>query len=271
MARLSFRTTNVGAALALSALVIATQLSGCTAPPGRPQAILPAGPSAAAPPVPVPPPPTVAAAPVAPTPQEAVTAGRAKVALLVPLTGPNNSVGQAMLDAANMAMFDVSTDIALLPRDTGSTADGASAAAARALSDGAGLILGPIFSASVPPVRDALNGSPTSAIAFSTDATIAGGNVFVMGFLPAGQVDRVVGFAKSRGMTKLAALVPDNPYGVAVSAEIAALRTQLGLPAPRVLTLSRDVKGQLASLADDPPQVLLVALGGDQLVQLLEL
>jgi ABC-type branched-subunit amino acid transport system substrate-binding protein len=190
------------------------------------------------------------------------------VALLVPLTGPNNSVGQAMLDAANMALFDVSTDIALLPRDTGSTPDGASAAAAKALADGAGLILGPVFSASVPPVRDAVAGSAISAIVFSTDATVAGGNVFVMGFLPAGQVDRVVGFAKSRGMTKLAALVPDNPYGVAVSAEISLLRTQLGLPAPRVLTLSKDVKAQLDSLADDPPQMLLVALGGDQLVSL---
>jgi branched-chain amino acid transport system substrate-binding protein len=118
----------------------------------------------------------------------------------------------------------------------------------------------------VPPVRDVLNGSPVSAIVFSTDATVAGGNVFVMGFLPALQVDRVVGFAKSRGMTKLAALVPDNAYGVAVTAEIQLLRNQLGLPAPRILTLTRDVKGQLATLADDPPQVLLVALGGDQLV-----
>jgi ABC-type branched-subunit amino acid transport system substrate-binding protein len=134
------------------------------------------------------------------------------------------------------------------------------------MSDNVGLILGPIFSASVPPVRDAVSGSATSAIAYSTDATVAGGNVFVMGFLPAGQVDRVVGFAKSRGMTKLAALVPDNAYGVAVTAEIGALRARLGLSAPRVLTLSRDVKGQLATLADDPPQMLLVALGGDQLV-----
>ena len=261
MARLPFRTVIVSAALAISAVVLATQLSGCTAPDGQPQAIQNAPPVAT--PVPLPPPPVEQAAP---TPTQAVTSGRAKVALLVPLSGPNSSIGQAMLDAANMALFDVSTDIALLPRDTGSTPDGASAAARRAVSDGAGLILGPVFASAVPPVRDALNGSPTSAIVFSTDATVAGGNVFVMGFLPAQQVDRVVGFAKSRGMTKLAALVPDNAYGAAVTSEIQLLRNQLGLPAPRILTLSRDVKGQLATLADDPPQMLLVALGGDQLV-----
>lgn len=263
MARLPFRTVIVSSALAISAVVLATQLSGCTPPEGQPQAIQNVPPPVAAP-IPMPPPPVQEAA--APTPMRAVTAGRAKVALLVPLSGPNSSVGQAMLDAANMALFDVSTDIALLPRDTGSTPDGASAAANRAVADGASLILGPVFAAAVPPVSGALNGSPTSAIVFSTDATVAGGNVFIMGFLPAQQVDRVVGFAKSRGMTKLAALVPDNAYGAAVTAEIQAIRNQLGLAPPRILTISRDVKGQLATLADDPPQMLLVALGGDQLV-----
>ena len=266
MARPSFRKTILSAALAFCAAAIASQLSGCTAPPRPPQAsVVPTTP--AAPPVIQAPLPQEAPL-VVQSPQQAVTAGRAKVALLVPLTGPNNSVGQAMLDAADMALFDVSSDIALLPRDAGSTTDAARAAAGRALSDGAQLILGPVFASSVAPVRDAVAGGPTTAIAYSTDATVAGGNVFVMGFLPAGQVDRVVGFAKSRGMTKLAALVPDNAYGAAVTSELTALRTRLGLAQPRVLTLARDVNAQLQTLADDPPEMLLVAFGGDQLISL---
>jgi branched-chain amino acid transport system substrate-binding protein len=262
MARHPFRTVALSAALGLALTI---QLSGCTAPEEQPQAIV-AAPAPMAVPLPAAPPPVQQAAPA--TPMQAVTNGRAKVALLVPLTGPNSTVGQAMLDAANMALFDVSTDVALLPRDTGSTADGAGAATSRALNDGAGLILGPVFSGEVARVRDTLNGSPVSAIVYSTDATVAGGNVFVMGFMPALQVDRVVGFAKSRGMTKLAALVPDNAYGVAVTAEIQTLQGRLGLAPPRILKISRDVKGELATLADDPPQMLLVALGGDQLVNI---
>jgi len=262
MARHPFRTVVLSATLGLA---LATQLSGCTAPEQQPQPILTAQPPSATP-LPVAPPPVPQAA--APTPVQTVTNGRAKVALLVPLTGPNATVGQAMLDAANMALFDVSTDIALLPRDTGSTADGANAATSRALNDGAGLILGPVFAGEVGRVRETLNGSQTSAIVYSTDASVAGGNVFVMGFLPAQQVDRVVGLAKSRGMTKLAALVPDNAYGVAVTAELQALQGRLGLAPPRILKISRDVKGELATLADDPPQMLLVALGGEQLVSI---
>ncbi len=202
------------------------------------------------------------------TPLQAVTAGHTKVALLVPLTGPNATVGKALLDAANMAIFDVSADIALLPRDSGSTPDDAHAAAVRALTDGASLVLGPVFSNSVAPVRDATATTQDSIIAYTTDATVAGGNVFVMGFLPAGQVDRVVGFAKSRGMTKLAALVPDNAYGVAVTAELSLLRGRLGLAPPKIITIGRELKDQLTTLGTDPPEMLLVAVGGDQLVQI---
>ncbi len=188
--------------------------------------------------------------------------------MLIPLTGPNKSVGQAMLDAANMALFDVSADIALLPRDTGSGTDGARAAAEKAIADGADLILGPVFSASVPPAGEAAQGSQIDLIAYSTDASVAGGNVFVMGFLPAQQIARVVGFAKSRGMTKLAALVPDNAYGVAVTQEIGRIREQLGLQPPKIMIVTRDIKGQIASLGDDPPEMLLIALGGEQLIGL---
>ena len=255
--------------MALLAVATILQLSACTAPTGQPQGVHngPQPPSPLQQPAAVPPaaPPPEA---ISPPPAETATAGRQKVALLVPLTGPNKSVGQALLDAADMALFDVSADLALLPRDTGSTQDNARAAATKAVEDGAAIILGPVFSASVPSVEEAVRGLPINVIAYSTDANVAGGNVFVMGFLPAGQVERVVEFAKSRGMSKLAALVPDNPYGVAVKNEIGAIIGRLGMPPPQILTLGRDPKAQIASLADNPPEMLLVALGGEQLQNL---
>lgn len=258
---------------ALPALMALVLLSACGAMGGKP----PEAPVAAAPPPspmaqpqakPVQPPPPGNAAPLAtagPSPEAAATEGRTKVALLVPLSGANKSIGQAMLDAGNMALFEVSSDLALLPRDTGNSPDGARAAADNAIAGGAGLILGPVFAASVPLVRAVAEPAEINVIAYSTDASIAGGSVFVMGFLPAQQVDRVIGFAKSRGLSKLAALVPDNPYGVAVSTEIGLVRDRLAMAAPRILTLGKDPKAELDSLAADPPDMLLIALGGDQL------
>ncbi len=268
MARPLFRM--ISGPSALVAVFGVAFLCGCTAPEPPPQAARPVIAPIAETALPPPPPVTQApAAPAAvPPPLIAVTAGRIKAAMLIPLTGPNKSVGQAMLDAANMALFDVSADIALLPRDTGNGTDGARAAAEKAIADGADVILGPVFSASVPPAGEAAQGSQIDLIAYSTDASVAGGNVFVMGFLPAQQIARVVGFAKSRGLTKLAALVPDNAYGVAVTAEIGRIRDQLGLQPPKIMIVSRDIKGQIASLADDPPEMLLIALGGEQLIGL---
>jgi ABC-type branched-subunit amino acid transport system substrate-binding protein len=262
MSRQSFRSSIAGVALAAFGLFGVVQLSACTAPPPPPQVAAEPAPMQA---------PVIEAAPTpprSPMPADAVAAGRTKIALLAPLSGPNKQVGQAMLDAANMALFDVSADIALLPRDTGSTPDGARAAASRAVSDGAAMILGPVFASSVPPVREVTQAQQTPVIAYTTDATMAGGNVFVMGFTPAGQIERVVAFAKSRGMTKLAALVPENSYGAAVTTEINAIRGRLGLQPPRIMTIARDAKAQLASLSDDPPEMLLLAVGGDQLVAL---
>ena len=274
MAWLSLRAPGRGAALTCCgpALLALALLSACVPPEGKPQPPFvgapPPGPVAQGPNAAVQPPPPGNPAPQAatgPSPEDAATAGRTKVALLVPLTGANKSVGQAMLDAGNMALFEVSSDLALLPRDTGNSPEDARAAANNAVTNGAGLILGPVFAASVPPVREVGDPAGINVIAYSTDASVAGGAVFVMGFLPAQQVDRVVGYAKSRGLGKLAALVPDNPYGVAVSTEIGIMRDKLGMAAPRILKLDKDPKAELDSLTSDPPDMLLIALGGDQL------
>jgi len=258
---------------AIATLLALALLSACMPPEGKPPGpplvgAPPPGPVAQPQAGQVQPPPPGNPAPqttTGPSPEAAATEGRIKVALLVPLSGANKSVGQAMLDAGNMALFEVSSDVALLPRDTGNSPEGARAAANNAVTSGAALILGPVFSASVPPVREAAEPAQIDVIAYSTDAAVAGGSVFVMGFLPVQQVDRVVGYAKSRGLGKLAALVPDNPYGVAVSSEIGLVRDKLAMAAPRILKLDKDPKAALDSLAADPPDMLLIALGGDQL------
>ena len=54
-----------------------------------------------------------------------------RVGLLLPLSGPAEALGRDMLDAAQMALFDVGdNDLVLLPRDTGGTPAGARLAAA---------------------------------------------------------------------------------------------------------------------------------------------
>jgi len=152
--------------------------------------------------------------PVAVAASPAAEAGPAKVAFLVPLSGANAELGQAMLDAAQLALFEAPDDrLTLVPRDTGGSAEGAAKAARAVIGDGARLILGPLLAAEVEAVKPLARDAHLNVIAFSTVTDLAGGNTFLMGFLPRQEVVREVGQARDRGITRFAVLAPNSTYG----------------------------------------------------------
>ena len=198
------------ARFASPAVVLALLALAACAPP-----MVPAPLSARQPPygrIPPPAPSAPPAVPVLATP--AAEAGPAKIAFLVPLSGANAELGQAMLDAAQLALFEAPDDrLTLVPRDTGGNAEGAAKAARAVIGDGARLILGPLLAAEVEAVKPLARDAHLNVIAFSTVTDLAGGNTFLMGFLPRQEVVREVGQARDRGLTRFAALAPNSPYG----------------------------------------------------------
>ena len=140
-----------------------------------------------------------------------------KVALLLPLTGKHAGLGQAMLNASQIALFDAGdNNFELIPIDTEATPGGAAGAASVAIQQGAQLILGPIFADSVRAVKPVAAQANVNVIAFSTDWTLAGGNTFIMGFLPFDQVDRIVSYAASKNLAQVGVIAPQTDYGRAV-------------------------------------------------------
>jgi branched-chain amino acid transport system substrate-binding protein len=166
------------------------------------------------------PPPAAPVVPVVPEgtlPPPTQPAARPVVALLLPLSGPTANLGRALLDAASLATFDIGAEsFVLLPRDTAGTPEGATAAAQSAITAGARLIVGPLFATEVPAVAAVARPAGVNIVSFSNDRSIAGQGVFVLGLSPQGQIDRVVGFAASRGLHTVAALVPNNNFGAVV-------------------------------------------------------
>jgi branched-chain amino acid transport system substrate-binding protein len=148
----------------------------------------------------------------------AVEPGRVRVALLVPLSGRYGGVGADLLDAAQMALFEVTgSGFELVPRDTAGTPEGAAEAARSALQDGAQIIVGPLLSGLVTAAAGLARPNGVQIVGFSTDRTVAGDGVYLMGFLPEDQVRRVVSFARIQGIDQFAALAPATPYGYAVT------------------------------------------------------
>ncbi|MDX2028100.1 MAG: penicillin-binding protein activator [Alphaproteobacteria bacterium] len=211
--------------------------------------------------------------PIQPRPPAAVAQGKSKVAVLLPLSGKNAALGQAMLNAAQLAVFDMGGgSFEIMPRDTGNDEAGAEKAARDAIASGAQLLIGPLFAAHIPAVKTVAERSGVSLLTLSTDTSQSSPGVFVMGFAPAAQVERVVGFAMTRGAKRFAALVPDNAYGNLVGQAFQLAVARAGGTVMDVQTYDiakHDSAEEVKELAAQREQIdaLFLPLGGTELAR----
>ena len=113
-----------------------------------------------------------------PPPSVAAPPPLVRVGLLVPLTGTAASLGQDLLDAAQLALFEVPDNrIELLPRDTGDGPQQAGTAARSALDGGAELLIGPLFARSTAAVAPLAAERGVRLLYIYKDATNAGNRV----------------------------------------------------------------------------------------------
>jgi branched-chain amino acid transport system substrate-binding protein len=128
------------------------------------------------------------------------------------MSGANAGVGQSIANAANLALLDSGGErIRITVYDT--ARGGPVAAANEALADGNGLFLGPLLAEDVRAVAPVARRAGVPVIAFSNDSSVAGNGVYLMGFTPAQSVSRVVSYARSRGVERFGALIPQGVYG----------------------------------------------------------
>ena len=202
-------------------LALALGLAACVAPQKH------------APPPPPPPPPPVEKPAPSPLPTDLE---RHRVALLVPVTGGNAGVGQSIANAANLALLDAGDkSLRVTTYDTAGPG-GAAAAARRAIAEGNKLILGPLLGEDVRAATPLAVAAHVPVIAFSNDASAAASGVYLLGFSPAGSIDRVVDFAAARGLRRFAGLMPKGVYGRRASNAF--------------LSAVQDAKGNVVAMAD---------------------
>ena len=139
-----------------------------------------------------------------------------RIGLLLPKTGQQSGLGEALANAANIAYFDIGADVSLIQEDTQSTPEGAAKGAQSLIAQGVQIILGPVFGADAQRIAPMTRAAGVPIITFSTDRSVAGPGVYVMGILPSLQVERIVNYASRQGLRQIGALVPSNAYGQAV-------------------------------------------------------
>jgi ABC-type branched-subunit amino acid transport system substrate-binding protein len=193
----------------------------------------------------------------------------ARVALLLPLSGgtaDTRRVAEALEKAAEMAVFDSkNTDILLMPRDDGGTPEKAAAAAAKAISDGAEIIIGPLFAASVNAVAPVARAGHVPVIALSSDRSVGGNGVYLLSFQPETEVNRIVSYAVKTGHSSFAALIPKTAYGEKVEA---AFRDSISRAGAKIADIeSFDERPQVVgppakAAAQSGADAILIADGG---------
>ena len=215
-------------------------------------------------PEPVAPPPPPIKRPIEPRPMQPgipEDTNRHRIALLVPLSGSNAGVGRSLANATQMALLDANAQQVRIT--TYDTAAGAAAAAQRAIAEGNRLILGPLLSEDVRAVTPIARAARVPVVSFSNDAGVAGRGAYIMGYSPSQSIDRVVSFAKSRGMTSFGGLIPNGVYGERASTAFLRAVEQAGGQVASLQTFDRapaSVTAAVARLAKAGPfQAVLIA------------
>lgn len=170
-----------------------------------------------------------------------------KIGFVVPLTGKGSDIGTSLLNAAQLAIFDMGVqNIELLPVDTTGTRKGAFDAAQNAISRGADILIGPLFAEDVKAVSS-LSSSSRPIIGFTTDWTASNRNTFIMGFLPHAQVERVLSYEARRGKKNFAFIVPQTEYGRLISASGQRLLKAYNLPPAKIANTADELLSVLRS------------------------
>jgi len=147
------------------------------------------------------------------TVQRPMASANGKTAILLPLSGPQAQIGQSMLNAAQLALFDVNDPgFELLPFDTQGTISGTTQAVNDASAQGVKLILGPLLANNVAAAGRAARAANLQVIGFTTDSTKVSGNISTLGILPFDQGNRMAQYARKAGLNRIAIINPNTAY-----------------------------------------------------------
>ncbi len=152
-----------------------------------------------------------------------------KVAVIVPMTGPDAPVGTSISNAANLALLDTGEKSIRITIYNSAGPGGAAGATQRAIAEGSRLILGPLLAEDVRAAAPVARQAGVPVIAFSNDEGVAGNGVYIMGFTPDQSISRTVEYSRSKGVNSFAALTPTGLYGQrAAQALLGAVRRSGG-------------------------------------------
>ena len=170
--------------------------------------------------------------------------GIMRIALLVPISGANNVLGNELQRGAELALFSLrNRQVELLVFDT--AGDGAGMAAREAVQAEADIIVGPLFSDAVVPARQVAAQAGVPMLALSNNTEIADRGSWLLGYMPEQQVDLLLGHALTAGRNKVGIIAASDAFGQRLARHARKRLAQFGITPEDFVTLTP------AQLADE--------------------
>lgn len=147
-----------------------------------------------------------------------------KVALLLPFSGKHKKLGWSLFNAASISLFDNDHNhiVELVLFDSKETSKETEDAFERIIASGIKVVIGPVFSRSLPKIEKKAKDNEITVISLSNNQALSkrtnsDGGVFLAGILPESQMDRVVEYAMDKGKFNFATIAPNSQYGRTIS------------------------------------------------------
>ena len=154
-----------------------------------------------------------------------------RIALLLPLSGPNAAQAQAVQAGILAAYYQGNdTQASINVYDTTGSATGARQALAKASAAGAQFVLGPLTVAGVQGVVSEQSNIPELALNYlpGNNNTAASGSFFQFGLSPEQEARTSAEQAVAQGLSRAVVIVPDNNWGNGIAAAFTRSLTDLG-------------------------------------------
>ncbi len=204
---------------------------------------------------------------------------RLRVALLLPLSGSSQKIGESMLDAAYMAALDIgSNNINIIPIDTSDNQISAIQAVNKAISEKVDIILGPLFADATAAVVPIAQEHGINVISFSNDRKLTEKGAFLLGFMPEQQIRRVVNYvADVNNITAYSAFVPDNEFGKVTAQELSNIVQQRGFTIEQIEYYASGGSGEQVDLVkvievnSKSTGAILIPEGGERIKEITKL
>ncbi len=137
-----------------------------------------------------------------------------RVAVLLPFNSTDAEVrrlSRGLFNAIQMSLFEIGAqNIVLIPKDA---TNDAGKAANEAIHDGAIALVGPLFAQQIPAVAHEANAVNAPVFSFSTDVNAIGQGAYLMSLTPSAEIERIVDYATTQGVTRFAMFGPNSAYG----------------------------------------------------------